>query len=186
MANIPCLFFYQFYSLIHFSLCTSFLFLNTSANLKRRKNDTPLVPPKCRSMRILQTQFANAHKEKEKGRTSRTGNVMTIDEDESDDASILETEPSVQKRGNIRTIGDTDEDLNEDHHYNRDEDMHTGSGTYADQMTWIFHQGSNIQTTLILKRYLLYSPFIICAISCLCWLTHASHSLCRLPTFWGV
>ncbi|CAL9029942.1 unnamed protein product [Prunus brigantina] len=86
-----------------------------STSQNKGKGTDVSVTPKCRSMRILETRFANTRKNK--GKDSGPKVVVTVD-DNSDDGSdgnrAMETGISIHEQESTHNTSGTDEDLDED------------------------------------------------------------------------
>ncbi|CAL2255870.1 unnamed protein product [Prunus armeniaca] len=97
-----------------------------STSKTKGKGKATLTTPKRRSMRILQTRFANTRKGKGEG--SRPKVIVTVDDDDdgSDESGGVETGTSTHGQESIRGTSGTDKDLDEDQYYSCDE------GTYPD------------------------------------------------------
>ena len=94
---------------------------------KSKGKKAPVIP-KCRSMSILRTRFANTRKNK--GEDSGPKVVMTVDADESDEGAAVKT-----KIGACKQDSDSlDEDLDEDQHHDHDGGMHTDPDTHPEEL----------------------------------------------------
>ncbi|CAL8121399.1 unnamed protein product [Prunus armeniaca] len=84
------------------------------------------VTPKRRSMRILETRFANTRKNK--GEDSGPKVVVTVDDD-SDDSGAAGTEINIHEQESARDTSGMDEDLDEGQYDSHDEDTYPAFGT---------------------------------------------------------
>ncbi|CAL9024108.1 unnamed protein product [Prunus brigantina] len=104
----------------------------TSQN-KGKGKEVPVIS-KRRSMRILETRFANTRKDK--GEDSGPKVVVTVDDnsdDGSDDSGDAETEISIHEQESTHNTSGMDEDLDEDQYYSHDEDTYTDFGTNLEE-----------------------------------------------------
>ncbi|CAL2233352.1 unnamed protein product [Prunus armeniaca] len=88
------------------------------------------VTPKRRSMRILETRFANTRKNK--GEDSGPKVVVTVDDnsdDDSDDGGAAGTEADIHEQESARDTSGMDEDFDEGQYDSRDEDTYPAFGT---------------------------------------------------------
>ncbi|CAL2277971.1 unnamed protein product [Prunus armeniaca] len=97
--------------------------LSTPQN-KGKGKEVPVIP-KRRSMRILETRFANTCKNK--GEDLGPKVMVTVDDDNddgSDESGAPETEISTHKQESTHNTSGMDEDLDEDQYYSHDEDTY--------------------------------------------------------------
>ncbi|CAL9022295.1 unnamed protein product [Prunus brigantina] len=96
-----------------------------SASQNKGKGTDVSITPKRRSMRILETRFANTRKNR--GEDSGPKVVVTV-EDNSDDSSdgnrAMETGISIHEQESTHNTSGTDEDLDKDQYYGHDEDTY--------------------------------------------------------------
>ncbi|CAL8118411.1 unnamed protein product [Prunus armeniaca] len=88
------------------------------------------VTPKRRSMRILETRFANTRKNK--GEDSGPKVVVTVDDnsdDDSDDDGTAGTEANIHEQESARNTSGMDEDFDEGQYDSHDEDTYPAFGT---------------------------------------------------------
>ncbi|CAL9000172.1 unnamed protein product, partial [Prunus brigantina] len=93
---------------------------------KSKGKEAPVIP-KCRSMSILQTRFANTRKNK--GEDSGPKVVVTVDADESDEGAAVKTKTGAYKQES----DGLDKGLNEDQYYNRDAGTYTSPDTRSEE-----------------------------------------------------
>ncbi|CAL9008802.1 unnamed protein product [Prunus brigantina] len=105
-----------------------------SASQSKGKGMDVSVTPKRRSMRILETRFANTRKNKGKDPGPKV--VVTVD-DNSDDGSdgdrAMEAGISIHEQENTHNTSDTEEDLDEDQYYGHDEDTYPDFDTNLEE-----------------------------------------------------
>ncbi|CAL8152639.1 unnamed protein product [Prunus armeniaca] len=101
---------------------------------KGKGKEFPMIP-KRRSMRILETQFANTRKNK--GEDSGPKVVVTVDDnsdDGSDDSGAAGTEINIHEQESTHDASGMDEDLDEDQYYSHDEDTYSDFGTNLEEL----------------------------------------------------
>ncbi|CAL8089178.1 unnamed protein product [Prunus armeniaca] len=100
---------------------------------KGKGKEVPVIP-KRRSMRILETRFANTRKNK--GEDAGPKVVVTVDDnsdDGSDESGAAETEISTHKQESTHNTSGMDDDLDEDQYYSHNEDTYPDFGTNLEE-----------------------------------------------------
>ncbi|PQM32684.1 uncharacterized protein Pyn_30633 [Prunus yedoensis var. nudiflora] len=97
-------------------------------NQKQRQGG---VIPKRRSMRILQTRFADARKGGSKSSGPKV--VVAVDDGSDEDDDAVETGISAHEQGGLCSTSGTGEDLDEDQYYSHDEDTYPGPDTHSEE-----------------------------------------------------
>ncbi|CAL2238387.1 unnamed protein product [Prunus armeniaca] len=106
----------------------------STSQSKGKGKEFPVIP-KHRSMRILETRFANTRKNK--GEDSGPKVVVTVDDnsdDGSDDSGVVGTEINIHEQESTHDTSVMDEDLDEGQYYSRDEDTYPDFGTNLEEL----------------------------------------------------
>ncbi|CAL2270468.1 unnamed protein product [Prunus armeniaca] len=100
---------------------------------KGKGKEVPVIP-KRRSMRILETRFANTRKNK--GEITGPKVVVTVDDnsdDGSDESGAAETEISTHKQDSTHNTSGMDKDLDEDQYYSHNKDTYPDFGANLEE-----------------------------------------------------